>query len=297
MPKPDKTLILKIESLPTMSERLDAYKAAGLDYKTGLPLGEQPKPRRGRPPKAKPVEAPAPVAPIAPAEPVAPLKITKVEELKNEPAPTVRVYGDLQQAFDYFNRTLFGGRLPHVLITLHRKKNTRGYFWAERFAQRSGEQITHEIALNPEADNMLGRTDREVLSTLVHEMCHLEQQAFGKPAKGGYHNAEWSAMMDVVGLTPEACNDPTKRTGVKVTHKIVEGGAYDVAYRELEAQGWVLALMERRFTEEQAKRAKKKTQSKTKFCCPSCEAAAWGKPTLRVECADCEEIMIAEEKE
>lgn len=210
-------------------------------------------------------------------------------------APTTHTYGDLQLAFDHFNRELFDGRLPSVLITLHRKKNARGYFWAERFALRSGENVTHEIALNPEADNMLGRTDREVLSTLVHEMCHLEQQTFGRPGKGGYHNKEWGDMMDAVGLTPTAVGEPEKRTGTKVTHVIVDGGRFAVSYDKLQAQGFALSYMERRFDAKTVARAKAKKKSKTKYCCPGCETSAWGKPDLQIICADCDFEMEAAE--
>ena len=38
--------------------------------------------------------------------------------------PTVQAYGELQAAFDYYNRALFGGELPFCLITMQREKRT-----------------------------------------------------------------------------------------------------------------------------------------------------------------------------
>jgi len=89
-------------------------------------------------------------------------------------APTAASFNALQTAFDHFNAQLFEGRLPPVMILIHRKKNAHGYFWPERFGHRDDKKLkVHEIALNPET---MSRSDRDVLSTLVHEMCHHEQQ-------------------------------------------------------------------------------------------------------------------------
>lgn len=222
------------------------------------------------------------------------LKITAVADA-SALAPTAHVGEALQRAFDTFNKQLFEGRLPHAIILLHRKKNANGYFWPERFGKRGDGDVTmlHEIALNP--STMGSRTDRDVLSTLVHEMCHLEQTEFGKPGKGAYHNAEWGAMMKRVGLQPKSIDQPGKETGNKVTHEIVEGGPFDVACKELLAAGLTLPYSERAFTEQQAKRAKVKTKSKTKYTCPSCEANAWAKPGANLVCGDCDETLEEQE--
>jgi hypothetical protein len=91
---------------------------------------------------------------------------------------TLKEYQGFQRAYDFFNRELFGGSLPQVLVTLQRHANTRGYFSPERFSGRLTEAAVHELALNP--DNFTGRTDEMILSTLVHEMCHVWQQTYGK---------------------------------------------------------------------------------------------------------------------
>ena len=93
-------------------------------------------------------------------------------------------YSGFQRAYDYFNRKLFDGTLPQVLVTLQRKPKMRGYFWAQQFQGRAATATTtDELALNP--DHFTGRTDKEILSTLVHEMAHVWQQQFGKQAGGG----------------------------------------------------------------------------------------------------------------
>jgi SprT-like family len=107
-------------------------------------------------------------------------------------------YGGLQEAYDHFNRELFDGQLPDVFITYQRKANSYGYFSADRFSGRVDRAGRHELALNP--DGFVGESDKEICSTLVHEQCHVWQQAHGTPSKRGYHNKEWAAKMKLVGL-------------------------------------------------------------------------------------------------
>jgi hypothetical protein len=59
-------------------------------------------------------------------------------------AITVTKYQGFQDAYDFFNRELFGGGLPQVLVTLQRHANTRGYFSPERFSGRLDEVAVHE---------------------------------------------------------------------------------------------------------------------------------------------------------
>jgi hypothetical protein len=81
-------------------------------------------------------------------------------------------YQAFQEAYDFFNAELFAGALPHVLVTLQRHARAKGYFSPERFSGRLNDKLAvHELALNP--DCFTGRTDEEILSTLVHEMGHV----------------------------------------------------------------------------------------------------------------------------
>ena len=61
--------------------------------------------------------------------------------------PTKETYDRFQEAYAYFNRTLFEGHLPNCLITLQRSKRSYGYFSGDRFGRNDG-RVTDEIALN-----------------------------------------------------------------------------------------------------------------------------------------------------
>ena len=151
--------------------------------------------------------------------------------------PTEEIYSALNTAYDHFNAELFADRLPACVIVMHRKKGAYGYFWSEQWSD--GTESADEIALNP--DLMRSRPIAETLSTLVHEMCHLEQAHFGKPSRNGYHNKQWADMMDAVGLAPHNVKEPSKRTGQSCSHKITEGGAFDTQCAALINDGFELA--------------------------------------------------------
>ena len=211
----------------------------------------------------------------------APAKLTRTE------------YGKFQESYDYFNERLFAGQLPEVYITLQRHPNTRGYFAAQRFNGRAakGQQPAapvHELALNP--DTFDGRTDMEILSTLVHEMCHVWQETHGTPPRRCYHNQEWANQMKTVGLQPD--DGKGKETGQAVSHTIIPGGAFETACKALLARPFSLDWQSNPAWGKRASSGKKRA-SKTKYTCPECDANAWGKPDLHLICGDCFDEDIA----
>jgi len=136
---------------------------------------------------------------------------------------TLTEYQGFQHAYDFFNRELFDGSLPQVLVTLQRHANTRGYFFPERFHGRIDQSAVHELALNP--DSFTGRTDEMIFSTLVHEMCHVWQQTHGKPPRRSYHDRQWAAKMGEIGLQPSSTGEEGgKETGQSMSHYIIPDG-------------------------------------------------------------------------
>lgn len=211
--------------------------------------------------------------------------------MTNWQTPTAETYEGLDRAFNHFNDRLFENRLPPVLFTLRAGRKTHGYFWAEQFTHREDGDTTHEIALNPAT---MDRSLEAVLSTLVHEMTHLEQQEYGKPGKKGHHNKEWVKLMERVGLIPSNTGEPGgKQTGRQMTHYIDPEGPFVEALAELTDKGFDLPY----FTKPREAAPKKKDLSKVKHECPVCEAKAWAKLGSSIICGDCDERMLAEEVE
>ena len=199
-------------------------------------------------------------------------------------AITPAEYQAFQEGYDFFNAELFGGSLPHVLVTLQRHAKAKGYFSPERFIGRVTDAAAHELALNP--DTFTGRTDEEILSTLVHEMAHVWQQSCGTPPRRSYHDRQWAAKMKEIGLQPTDTGEPGgKETGQSITHYIIPGGLYATTYAKLKARGFQLRWQ----SAPEGKQAKAKKASKTKFTCPDCGQNAWAKPDALLVCGTCYE--------
>lgn len=235
--------------------------------------------------------------------------------------PTEATYDELQHAFNHFNTRLFEGRLPHCLLTLQREKQTLGYFSEGRFVNLADGAITDEIAMNPAHFGIAPLQD--VMQTLVHEMVHLWQHHFGKPGRARYHNAEWAAKMEAIGLMPSDTGRPGgARTGDRMNDYVIAGGRFEVACAGLLDADFRLSWADRfpsfyladlvddpslpdHGSSATAVGAGGGTglatvsdlihrplppaarATRRKFTCPSCKANLWGKPSLNVLCRDC----------
>lgn len=154
---------------------------------------------------------------------------------------TLQHYSGLSGAFRFLNERLFGGQLPQPLFTLQRKNRMRGYYHEFIFRGRDDiESRVDEIALNP--ITFVRRSDKEVLSTIAHEMVHMWQSKFGDRPRVGYHDKQWARKMEEIGLMPSSTGEPGgKMTGQRVSHYIIDGGLFDIAASDLIANGWRLS--------------------------------------------------------
>jgi hypothetical protein len=197
---------------------------------------------------------------------------------RENPDPTADQFGAYGRAFDYFNRTLFGDRLPRCILNFSRHARAFGFFSPERWG--CGDEHTHEISLNPD---VLNRPLLDSMGTLVHEMVHLWQREFGKPSRRGYHNAEWAGRMEEIGLMPSDTGQPGgKRTGQRVSHYVIDGGPFDAAFQAMPSEcrlPWTSGQPD--------ERGKPKRTDKVKYECITCEVSVWGKAGLDIVCGNC----------
>jgi hypothetical protein len=150
------------------------------------------------------------------------LEILEPVKGRKREAVTLAEYDGWQQAFDHFNIELYGGKLINVLIVYARRSHSAGHYAHERYSGRDTGGRIDEISLNP--DGFVDRTDERILSTLVHEMTHHEQQYFGNAPKRAYHNKQWAARMKSLGLYPSNTGAVGGReTGVQMSHSSMAG--------------------------------------------------------------------------
>lgn len=204
----------------------------------------------------------------------------------------LEMYEMFESAYDLFNETLFGNSLPSCIITLNTRKRSRGFYWSKHFRSRIGDEIVSEIALNP--DEFSSRTDIEILSTMVHEMCHAFQDLVnGSAPKKAYHDREWVSIMESIGLIPSASGEAGgKKTGVNMSHYIDPEGKFKKIAELFLSQNKIIW---NGFLPEGNKIKSARKKSKYKFTCPTCGQNAWGKEDTLLICGNCETTMsIAE---
>ena len=231
---------------------------------------------------------------------------------KNLPRP-VRSHVDLDRAYEFFNRELFGGILPPCLITLQRHATAYGYFSSARFVNVvDATEVVDEIALNP--IHFARQMTPKVLATLVHEMAHLHQFHFGKPSRGRYHNKRWASKMIEIGLVPSSTGKPGgKTTGDRVGHFIRDGGPFDRTCQAFLARDTATLFQDRAYWDvavgegssgegpdgqrpggdNAIRERERKAASKTRYRCstPGCQIA-WAKRGSRLICAICDDEML-----
>jgi hypothetical protein len=79
---------------------------------------------------------------------------------------------------------------------------------------------------------------------------------------------------------PSSTGEPGgKRTGQHVSHYIVDGGPFDLAFQ---AREFTIPYYDRQSETETTRKKLKVT-----YTCPSCEDKVWGKPDVQPHCGKC----------
>jgi len=213
--------------------------------------------------------------------------------------PTDAQFAAYRAMWAYFNAALFGGSLGDVILNFSRLNRSMGFFAPERWRD-VGNQITHEISLNPahlKRDNL-----KDAASTFVHEMVHLWRYGQQNPPRNGYHDREWAQKMEVLGLMPSSTAAPGgARTGYRMSHYVIPGGKFEVAFEAMPVEchlPWTCGIDDevRDGGDRKGKKEKKEKDAarkvKLKYSCRSCELNVWGRAGLHLRCDDCDEELV-----
>lgn len=209
-------------------------------------------------------------------------------------------YQQLNDAFNIFNKKLFDSSLPDCVITLNRKSKVKGYFSAKRFISMENNGVyRHEISINPDYFGMVSY--KEILSTLVHEMCHLAIENKGHKCTNGYHTKEWADEMLKIGLYPtDNGKKDGRKTGFKMAQLIIKDGPFSKVSDEIIKDGFNLKFADRyTYGNEENNEInieeKKKGGFRYKYSC-GC-SNIWGKNNLKVKCMYCNNEFVKVEKD
>lgn len=205
--------------------------------------------------------------------------------------PTKEQFDAYQASFGYFNERLFQNRLPEIILNFSRRAKAYGFFAPDRWTtQGDSPVVTHEISLNP---TLMERDPKELYSTLVHEMCHLEHHEHGEHlSKKGYHNKEWGGMMKAVGLYPSSTGlKDGPETGFRMTHYIVEDGLFERSFKDM-PQSFLLPW---KGTNELSKSTPVQ-KKRAKYHCAACDFNVFSsKDGLLIKCGTCEHDLVEAE--
>lgn len=236
--------------------------------------------------------------------------------------PTMELYEALNKAYDFFNDVLFNGELPPCIISApRRERRIAGYYRKGAFVRRKDNNVAiDEIAIN----SLIFENIKEVLQTLVHEMCHLKQAHFGTPSRPGYHNKEFADIMESVGLVASTTGKPGgKKVGQKMSDYPIPDGIFLKAMEVfcLENQSFLdiidaeqLIRMSAQLMsgeggednegEGEEESDEKKKKDRVKFECPNNsehsredKQRAWARPSAKLICGCCKSEMVIVEKE
>lgn len=199
------------------------------------------------------------------------------------------IYDFLYKAYKYYNQKLFENKLPErIVITIERRSNIKGYFSSSRFSDQRENDVLSQITLNP---SYFGKGDeKKVLSTLVHEMCHLYMDMSGEKLSQGYHSKKWASWMENIGLLPtDNGMKDGKKTGFRMTHLIIKGGKFDeVTKLFLNQNSFDVIEKEEDYigaAEKDVSGFRKKNGTRIRYSC-GC-SLIWGKKGLNIICGKC----------
>lgn len=214
-----------------------------------------------------------------------------------------RIQGQLDKLFDKLNDKWYGGELPKPVITIQASSKSYAHIsvdpiWA---LENSDGAMEARRELNISA-TYLSRDLSEIASSLLHEMAHIFCMENGirdtSRAGNSYHNKRFKEVAESHGI----CVEYNSNIGWSITSpsdELIEW-LLDEDFEDLKMCRADIDTISRivgtggssaNNTGDSTK--VKKKSSSIKIHCPSCGCIARiTKPTVRLICADCMELMV-----
>lgn len=203
----------------------------------------------------------------------------------------MEIYDFLYEIYDYYNRELFEGQLPYVVITLEEREKVRGYFSPSRFTD--SRKNIGQLCINPQY--FIPGNEERVYSTIVHEMCHILMKMKGEDVVKGYHSVKWAEQMMRIGLIPTSDGtEKGKKTGFSVTHLIEKEGLFSVKTKELiEKRKMLFSIFSSKINKEEIYRNNDKSVPGKRIRYECGCSSFWGKKGMNVYCKKCNKDFIS----
>ena len=201
----------------------------------------------------------------------------------------VGVVSAFEKAFAVCNDKYFSGLVARPVITIAQGAKVRAYGWvsvAPVWHEIQGEKKAHELNISSE---YLSRDFLEVVTTLMHEIVHLENLRNGVQdvaRSGSRHNKKFADCADAHGMTGYKDED-FSRVGFKA--KLTEETAADLILS--------LAFLKDAITlsrDVNPDKIKGKKSNVLKYACPCCGSSVRATKEIAILCIECDEAMQLE---
>ena len=209
----------------------------------------------------------------------------------------------LERAYRILNRVYFEDSLPEVVITIQSSQKSYGHITVGEIWKDSWDSY-HEINLSAE---YLNRPVENIISTLVHEMCHLyamENNIKDTSNNNRYHNKKFKEIAEKRDLKISyhesigwSVTEPTEKLIETIKEyyldspiEYVRMGAYDWTDGDNGADG----DNGNGLTGTNGKKPKKKSSTR-KYICPKCGNSVRATKDVNIACLDCLLQMVKEE--
>ena len=195
----------------------------------------------------------------------------------------------IQGMYTRINDHFFSGELEKVIITFEDGFKKGAYGWITRakdWRQEQRKEQKERYNINLSSD-YLNRSREEIISTLIHEMCHLyamQKEIKDTSRSGIYHNKKFKQIAEEHGLN------------VQEADKI----GWSVTSLKPETKEWLKAncnFAEITIYKEKpivADRIAKPKQSSRKYVCPCCGLIVRATKDCSIKCMECDEVMRVE---
>lgn len=220
--------------------------------------------------------------------------------MKTEQITIYTAIDELQRTFKKLNDIYFGGKLEKPVITILTDSVGGAYGWISVHKAWSSKDNQYYREINLCAE-YLNRPAELVITTLLHEMCHLwniQQNIQDCSRSGTYHNGKFKEAAEKCGLIVERsdkygyCITKPSQELIEFVKKEVRAGCFKLermkTYRDSTPK-----------TTTTGEDGKEKTISRTKqsmrkYACPKCKliVRASKDVTEKLLCIDCNEILV-----
>ena len=210
----------------------------------------------------------------------------------------------LEVAFRVLNKVYFNNELPEAVITIQSSQRAYGHITVGEIWRDEWDSY-HEINISAE---YLNRPIENIISTLLHEMCHLyamENNIKETSNNGRYHNKRFKEIAEARDLKISharyigwSVTEPTEKlkSTIKEYHldskiEYVRMGGYagTGGNNDGDGNGGLSGAG------GQAGRAPKKKSSTRKYFCPCCKNSVRATKDVNIMCMDCQMQMIKQE--